>query len=279
MGAIDNTQVVLYDQFDAPIARPHFVGPVPNVVPGALPLSPGPSSGAVVSGRFGAAQGPPPAGFPYWVPIGATYFPPPIDDYALKVDALGVTFKDPFDAATPFPASGIASGFLYDNAPFTFPVIGEGEMAPAHAYDGNPTVLGSETVLGVILRKPFAGGSVPLGTTPAPASDSATHPMRTEETRPTNSTVASVPVALSPGVTTLLVANPARRGVILFNEGSANVFVKLGAGVTTAVYTVRLGPSGLFVLSEPVYTGIITATTAVSGGGPVLVTELIPPSA
>lgn len=75
MGAIDNTLVVLYDQFDNVAVRPHFVNPAP-------------ATGTVVSGRFGAAQPAPPGGSPYLVPIGASFV---TDDYALRVDVVNAT--------------------------------------------------------------------------------------------------------------------------------------------------------------------------------------------
>lgn len=213
--------------------------------------------------------------------------PAPSDVYAfgtasspIYVALTAGTIKDPFLAA--FPSTGIASGFLYDPN-FSYGPAADDDMAPARVYDVDSDEAGKELVLGVSLRKELDAGSKPLGTTPHPASDTATHPMRTEETRPSESAVARVDVAGEiasvPQSTTLLVPNSSRRGVILFNEGGTPVYVKLGSTCLPTDYTVRLGPFGIFVVPEPVYTGEISASKNGAGtGGPVQVTETRPPS-
>lgn len=228
-----------------------------------------------------------PAGTPenvVGVVLRAPVFPGDVRAFGTPLNPISVTgsislTKDPF--YDPFPAEGFGAGFLYD-PDNDFGTALDNEMVPARVYDGdtNPAFAGKELILGTILRKATSGFSVPLGVTPDPASDPTTHPMRTEETRPTTAFVDRVVIAGAPATTTLLVANTARRGVILFNEGGGNVFVKLGAACTPTDYTVRIGPFGLFVLPEPVYTGDITAAKiGASAGGPVQVTETRPPSA
>ena len=91
-------------------------------------------------------------------------------------------------------------------------------------------------------------------------------------TQPTASTVTTVAVgAVS---TTLLVANAARLGCMIFNDAASKLYVKLGAGASTANYTVRLDGFGYFELPFPVYTGIITAVRAAGPAASVQVTEL-----
>jgi len=91
-------------------------------------------------------------------------------------------------------------------------------------------------------------------------------------TQPSVSVVTTVAVAAV--VTTLLVANAARLGAMIFNDAGTRLFVKLGAGATTANFTVRLDGFSYFELPFPVYTGIITAIRAAGPAGSAQVTEL-----
>jgi hypothetical protein len=89
--------------------------------------------------------------------------------------------------------------------------------------------------------------------------------------QPSNSTVSSV--ASSTSTVTILAANAARRGAIIFNDSTSNLYVKLGSGASTTSFSVRLGTAGLFQLPYPVYTGIITGVWS-SVNGAARVTEL-----
>ncbi len=93
----------------------------------------------------------------------------------------------------------------------------------------------------------------------------------TTPTRPANSTIARVNVTTVN--TTLAAANTSREGFILFNEGNATVFVKLGATATTTSYTVQLGRNSEFEAPFPVYTGIADGITS-AGSADVQVTEV-----
>jgi hypothetical protein len=92
--------------------------------------------------------------------------------------------------------------------------------------------------------------------------------------QPATSTVTSV--AMTAVVATILVANATRMGVILWNDGNNNVFVKLGAGATTASFTVRLASKSEWELPFPVYTGQITGICAAALTATMLATELTP---
>lgn len=84
--------------------------------------------------------------------------------------------------------------------------------------------------------------------------------------------VTAVPAAVV--TTTLLVANAARRGAAFFNSSpAAFLFLKLGAGGTSASFTVRIGPQGFYEIQSPGFTGIITGEWSVAVGS-CLVTEL-----
>jgi len=89
--------------------------------------------------------------------------------------------------------------------------------------------------------------------------------------QPTVGTTTSV--ALSVVVATILASNAARLGAILFNDGAAAAFVRLAAGATTALFTVRMANNATWEFQTPVYTGIVTGITA-AGTATMLATEL-----
>jgi hypothetical protein len=89
--------------------------------------------------------------------------------------------------------------------------------------------------------------------------------------KPSTATVTSV--AMTTVVATLLALNLARDGALLWNEGTADVYVKLGAAATTASYSLILRRNSYYELPSPSYTGLITGITA-AGTATVLVTEI-----
>jgi hypothetical protein len=84
---------------------------------------------------------------------------------------------------------------------------------------------------------------------------SASNPMPALERRPGTSSTANVTGSASS--VTLLAANSARLGAMLFNDSSAALYVKLGATASTSSFTVKLAAGGYFELPHPCYTGII----------------------
>jgi hypothetical protein len=90
-------------------------------------------------------------------------------------------------------------------------------------------------------------------------------------TQPTTGTTTSIPVSTT--VATALVANTARLGASFWNNGAANVFLRLAAAAASALFTVRLSKNGFYELNFPVYTGIVTVITA-AGTATLLATEL-----
>lgn len=85
---------------------------------------------------------------------------------------------------------------------------------------------------------------------------SVTGSVLTREQPFANSSVTRV--AASTGSATILAANGGRRTTVLYNEGAAKAYIKLGSGATTTDYTVQLGQGGSFIIPEG-YTGIISA--------------------
>jgi hypothetical protein len=75
------------------------------------------------------------------------------------------------------------------------------------------------------------------------------------ETRPTTGVTASVAAAVVS--VALLALNAARRGAVVFNDSTADLFVKLGATASLTSFTVRVSAGGSYELPYPVYTGVI----------------------
>jgi hypothetical protein len=92
-------------------------------------------------------------------------------------------------------------------------------------------------------------------------------------TQPSTGTVTSVSVTSTTAAITLLAANANRLGASFWNDGANLVYVRLSAGATTALFTVRISNKGFYELQFPAYTGIVTAIVA-AGAATVLCTEL-----
>jgi len=73
--------------------------------------------------------------------------------------------------------------------------------------------------------------------------------------------------------TTLLAANPARRGALFFNDSDAFLYLKLGTVAATNDFTVRLSPGGYYEIPAPIWNGEIDGIWSAATGA-VQVTEL-----
>jgi hypothetical protein len=84
---------------------------------------------------------------------------------------------------------------------------------------------------------------------------------------------ASTTVTAATATTTLLAANTARAGGSFYNDSTAVLYLKRGAGATTTSYTVKVLAGGFYELPGPrVYRGIVTGVWA-SATGSLYVTE------
>jgi hypothetical protein len=75
----------------------------------------------------------------------------------------------------------------------------------------------------------------------------------------------------------LALANPARRMLVVVNESTAILYVKLGPGAAAIAggYTDQVGAGGTLTLEPPdVWPGELTGIWAAPGGGAAAVTEL-----
>lgn len=92
----------------------------------------------------------------------------------------------------------------------------------------------------------------------------------------TSATATVTNVAASATNVTLKAANTARKALYIFNAGTNNLFVKLGATATaTTSFSAMLLPNALWELpDDPIYTGIVDGIWSATGGNGALVTEL-----
>lgn len=94
----------------------------------------------------------------------------------------------------------------------------------------------------------------------------------TLERLPGTSAVSSV--AASAVNQTLIAANTARRGAMVFNDSAtATLFLKLGATASATSYTVQIPPNNYYELPSPVYTGRIDGIWSAAVGD-ARITEL-----
>lgn len=93
----------------------------------------------------------------------------------------------------------------------------------------------------------------------------------TTTSRPSGATVASN--AITTTSSTILAVNTSREGMILWSEGVADVFVKLGATASTASFSFVLKRASYWEAPFPTYTGVVDAVTS-AGTATVLSTEI-----
>lgn len=84
--------------------------------------------------------------------------------------------------------------------------------------------------------------------------------------------VGRIPASVS--TITIVAANPARRGLILWNDSTSTALMKLGTGASSTEFTWKLGPQAGYELPTPIYQGEITALWEAANGA-IQVTELV----
>jgi len=70
--------------------------------------------------------------------------------------------------------------------------------------------------------------------------------------------------------------NLSRMGVTIFNDSSGTLFLRLGMGVATNAFSVKLTSQDFYELPSPCYTGVVTGIWGSSDTGNAFVTELTP---
>jgi hypothetical protein len=86
----------------------------------------------------------------------------------------------------------------------------------------------------------------------------------TKEATVANATITSV--AASASSVTLWASNPAARGRMAVNDGTANLYLAYGATATTSAYTVLVPSNGYFELPKPLYTGAVSGIWSSANG-------------
>lgn len=80
-------------------------------------------------------------------------------------------------------------------------------------------------------------------------------------------------VASSATNVTLKAANASRRGLAIFNDSEAVLYVKFGATASSSSFTVKIAAGGYYEMPQPIYVGIVDGIWA-SANGNARVTEL-----
>jgi hypothetical protein len=93
----------------------------------------------------------------------------------------------------------------------------------------------------------------------------------TKEASCSSATLSSV--ASSASSVTLLSSNSARRGMLVFNDSTAVLYLAYAATATTSAYTVQITPNGYWEMPKPIYPGAISGIWA-SANGNLRITEL-----
>lgn len=86
----------------------------------------------------------------------------------------------------------------------------------------------------------------------------------------TTAVLSQVPSNLATVV--LKAANANRKGLMVFNDSTANLFLTFAGAASATVYTVKLAAGALFELPVPVYTGAISGIWDAANGN-AIVTE------
>jgi hypothetical protein len=136
--------------------------------------------------------------------------------------------------------------------------------APADAASGSQSLL------------TYAKNQVFNGTTWDRMRGDTTNGVDVDVTRmPKTSSSTVTQVASSATTVTLKASNTARTGLMVFNDSTQILYVKLGATASTTSYTVQVQPKGYYELpaSNALYTGVVDAIWA-SANGNAYVTEL-----
>lgn len=180
---------------------------------------------------------------------------------------------DTDDSPAPANPSGIWTMLLYDAS---LPTYADGDAAAMHADSRGRQLIS--------LINPTSGATTDVDTDEATATTNPTGiwvmslydttlptytngdaaalhasvngELLTLERPPDTSAVTSVAAAAAN--TSLLAANAARRGAMVFNDSaSANLYLKLGTAASLTSFTSLVPPSGYYELPYPAYTGAI----------------------
>ena len=81
-------------------------------------------------------------------------------------------------------------------------------------------------------------------------------------------------VTASASAVTVAGANPARRGLIVFNDADVAVLLKFGSAASATSFTDKVAAGAVWYMEGPIYNGIVTGIWVSSPTGSARVTEL-----
>lgn len=94
-------------------------------------------------------------------------------------------------------------------------------------------------------------------------------------THETLATATVTNVAASATNVTLISSNTSRKGLIIQNDGTGTLYLKLGTTATlTTSFSIKLAPGGVWEAGQPVYNGRVDGIWSATGGNGALITEL-----
>lgn len=73
---------------------------------------------------------------------------------------------------------------------------------------------------------------------------------------------------------TLVAANTARIGLLVFNDSDQALYLKYGATASTTSYTVKIAAGGYWEMPQPIYAGVVDGIWAANSTGAARLTEL-----
>jgi hypothetical protein len=141
-------------------------------------------------------------------------------------------------------------------------------MADNVTLPGTGTVVATDEVAGVHwqqMKLAYGGDGA------ATAVDTAAPLPVTVAGTISGATISAVPASVTS--VSLLAARPARRGVVVVNDGAATLYLAFAATASTTAYSYKMPPNATFEMPVPPYGGAISAIWS-DAVGSARVTEL-----
>lgn len=92
-------------------------------------------------------------------------------------------------------------------------------------------------------------------------------------TLPTSSVATLTSVAGATSSTALLASNGNRKGMMIFNDSTAILYLAFASSASTTAYTVQVAPGGFYEMPSPIYTGALYGIWSAANGN-ARITEL-----
>jgi hypothetical protein len=123
------------------------------------------------------------------------------------------------------------------------------------ALSGSERYLGGHKVADADGRQVVVLAASGGGATEVEVKNDSGSAIPTTETRPATATLSNVSGSASS--VTLLASNANARLRTVFNDSTANLFLKFGATASTSSFTVKIAAGGYYEFPQPLYTGLV----------------------